>query len=266
MIDLVSKRVMFILISLVIIIPGVIAVVLGGLKPGIDFTGGKRLTLVPLTSEAYDSLKFKASLASIGYDDAVVKAGSIGEGKNITNTITMDIPRIAELPDTQRDDALSEVARQLIQDKLVAGSQVSETINLAPTTVLTGTPTVAVEATATSAVTGTGSLTDTGTTTTPTAVPAITAQVSRWRIDEKAIVDDITVGPTVGNELIVRAFYAVVLASIAILIYLTVVFRKVPNAFRYGMCAIFALIHDVLVVVGVFAILGLIFGIEIDAL
>lgn len=265
MIDLVSKRVMFILLSFVIIIPGLIAIALGGIKAGIDFTGGKRLTVVPMTAEAYDSNKFKSSLSSVGYDDTIVKAGTIGEGKNITNTITMDIPRIAELPDVQRDDALSEIARVLIADKLVAGSQVSETINLQPTGVVTGTPTVA-EPTATTAVTSTGTVSDTGAVITPTAVPATTEQVSRWRIDEKAIVDDITVGPTVGNELIVRAFYAVVLASIAILIYLTVVFRKVPNAFRYGMCAIFALIHDVLVVVGVFAILGLIFDIEIDAL
>jgi preprotein translocase subunit SecF len=56
------------------------------------------------------------------------------------------------------------------------------------------------------------------------------------------------------------------LASVAILIYLTLVFRKVPNAFRYGICAIFALLHDVLVVMGIFAILGHAFGTEIDAL
>jgi preprotein translocase subunit SecF len=59
---------------------------------------------------------------------------------------------------------------------------------------------------------------------------------------------------------------AVALASLAILIYLTAVFRKVPNAVRYGVCAVIGLIHDVLVVAGIFAILGLLFDVEIDAL
>ncbi len=43
-------------------------------------------------------------------------------------------------------------------------------------------------------------------------------------------------------------------------------FRRVPNAFRYGACAIIALLHDVLVVLGVFSILGYFFGIQISAL
>ncbi len=292
MIDLVGKRILFVLISLVVITPGVVAVLAGGLKPGIDFTGGKRLTVIPLTAEAYDAVKFRDALGTIGYEDAVVKQGTVGEGSNITNTITMDIPRVADLPDAQRDIALSNIAETLVQADLVPGGPISRTIEIAPTTPITGTPsavvtgTVTVEPTvaptATEAATGTGTLTDTGAITgtgsttstatleeptgTPTAVPATTEQVTRWQIEEAAVVDDITVGPTVGQELIGRAFLAVLLASVAILIYLTIVFRKVRNAFRYGVCAIIALIHDVLVVLGIFAILGLIFGVEIDAL
>lgn len=283
MIDLVGKRILFIIISFIVILPGVIAALAGGLKAGIDFTGGKRLTVIPLTADAYDSDKFKAALTAVGYPDSVVKRGTIGEGNTITNTVTMDIPRVAELPDAQRDAELSEVARSLIQGKLVAGGQVSETISIVPTgtVTITGTPTIIPTATftpvaptatvsSTGAITGTGATTATATpippTATPTSVPVTTALVSRWQIDEKAIVDDITVGPTIGRDLIGRAFFAVLAAAVAILIYLTIVFRKVPNAFRYGVCAIAALVHDVLVVLGIFAILGLIFGLEIDAL
>jgi preprotein translocase subunit SecF len=75
-----------------------------------------------------------------------------------------------------------------------------------------------------------------------------------------------SIGPTIGNELVGRAFIAIGAASLVILIYLTLVFRKVPNSFRYGVCAIIALLHDVLVVMGIFAILGLLVGEEIDAL
>ncbi|MGA7731448.1 MAG: protein translocase subunit SecF [Chloroflexia bacterium] len=284
MIDLVSKRILFILLSFVVILPGLVAIVAGGLKPGIDFTGGKRLTVVPLNAEAYDSEKFKAALAAVGYEDSLVKRGTIGEGANITNTVTMDIPGIAELSDTLRDEALSEVARSLIQANLVGGGPLTETITIVPTgtVALTSTPTLVTTpiatVSATATLTATGTVTGTGTTTatttaalgdataTPTTAPVITQQVSRWRIDEKAIIDDITVGPTIGQELILRAFFAIMAASMAILIYLTIVFRKVPNAFRYGVCAIFALVHDVLVVLGVFAILGLLLGTEIDAL
>lgn len=270
MIDLVGKRILFVILSLIVILPGVAAILAGGLKPGIDFTGGKRLTVIPLNAAAYDGDKFRSALDAIGYNEAVIKLGTIGEGTNITQTVTLDLPGIANLPDLEREDAISRVSQALIQGNLVAGSQITETVNLQPTPVPEASGTPAVEVTATSALTATGATTGTGTTasttTTPTEIPATTEAVSRWRIDEADIVDDITVGPVVGRELIGRAFLAILAASAAILIYLTIVFRKVPNAARYGACAIFAIIHDVLVVVGIFAILGLLFGVEIDSL
>ncbi|MFN8567253.1 MAG: protein translocase subunit SecF [Kouleothrix sp.] len=55
-------------------------------------------------------------------------------------------------------------------------------------------------------------------------------------------------------------------ASVAILIYLTLAFRKAPHPIRYGVCAIVAMLHDVLVVLGVAAILGYFTGLEVDAL
>jgi preprotein translocase subunit SecF len=113
-------------------------------------------------------------------------------------------------------------------------------------------------------VTATGTTTGTGTLT--PVVPVTTEDVSRWRINEADVVDDLTVGPVVGQELVGRAVLAVLAASAAILIYLTIVFRKVPNAVRYGACAVFAIVHDVLVVVGIFAILGILFDVEIDSL
>ena len=75
-----------------------------------------------------------------------------------------------------------------------------------------------------------------------------------------------SVGPAVGAEVAQRAAVAVMLATIAILLYITWAFRRVPQPFRYGVCAIIALIHDTLVVMGVAAIFGLLFGWEVDAL
>jgi preprotein translocase subunit SecF len=61
-----------------------------------------------------------------------------------------------------------------------------------------------------------------------------------------------------------NAGIAVVLASIGMLIYISWAFRRMPNPFRWGTCAIIALVHDLLIVIGVFALLGGVFGWQID--
>ena len=77
------------------------------------------------------------------------------------------------------------------------------------------------------------------------------------------------VGPTIGKELQKKAFYALFAASVAIVAYIAFSFRKVPrpaSPWRFGICAVVALLHDVLLVVGVFAILGKFLGVEVDTL
>lgn len=75
-----------------------------------------------------------------------------------------------------------------------------------------------------------------------------------------------SVGPSIGKEIGTRALGAVGLAAIGILIYITYAFRGVPHAFRYGIAAIMAMIHDILVVVGVESILCHFLGWEVDSL
>ena len=70
-----------------------------------------------------------------------------------------------------------------------------------------------------------------------------------------------TVGPIVGSELIRSSIILIVIGELFILGYLWVRF-----GFRYGTAAIVALLHDVVVVVGIFAMLGFFFGLEFDAL
>jgi len=83
------------------------------------------------------------------------------------------------------------------------------------------------------------------------------------------IIDELrfeSIGARVSMETTRRALYAIGLASIAILLYICWAFRHVPNPVRFGTCATIATIHDVLVVVGVVAILGRLRGWEVDAL
>jgi preprotein translocase subunit SecF len=78
-----------------------------------------------------------------------------------------------------------------------------------------------------------------------------------------------TVGPTIGSETLRNAISALIVASILIVLYITWSFRSVPkptSSFRFGVCAVIALIHDVLVLLGLFSIFGHFFGVEIDSL
>ncbi len=75
-----------------------------------------------------------------------------------------------------------------------------------------------------------------------------------------------SVGPAIGQEVAQQAIWAVFLAAIGILLYISWAFRHVPSPFRYGVCAIIALLHDALLVLGVFSIFGKLFNVEIDAL
>lgn len=75
-----------------------------------------------------------------------------------------------------------------------------------------------------------------------------------------------SVGPTVSQESTRSAVIAVIGASVAILLYLTWAFRKAPHPVRYGVCALLAMLHDVILVLGIASILGTFFGLEVDAL
>ncbi len=74
------------------------------------------------------------------------------------------------------------------------------------------------------------------------------------------------VGPTVGREVTRSATIAIVAAALVIMAFIMFAWRKVPNALRYGVCASAATLHDVLVTMGAFSILGLLLGWEADAL
>jgi preprotein translocase subunit SecF len=74
------------------------------------------------------------------------------------------------------------------------------------------------------------------------------------------------VSPVVASETVINAIYAVVAAAVGIFIYVWWAFRNVPSPFRYGAAAIAALIHDTVIVIGVFAILGALLEIEVGTM
>ena len=78
-----------------------------------------------------------------------------------------------------------------------------------------------------------------------------------------------SIGPTIGSELRNKALVAIGIVIIAIVLFIAFVFRKVSkpiSSWKYGIVAILALIHDILVPVGIFAFLGYMITVEIDIL
>jgi preprotein translocase SecF subunit len=75
-----------------------------------------------------------------------------------------------------------------------------------------------------------------------------------------------SVSPTVGAEVTQAAFIAIIVAALVVLVYIMYVFRQVPNPFRYGSCAVAAMIHDLFIIFGFAAITGVVLGWEVDAL
>jgi len=78
-----------------------------------------------------------------------------------------------------------------------------------------------------------------------------------------------SIGPSVGHELTRKAIVAVILVSLAIILFIAFAFRKVSrpvSSWKYGFIAVIALIHDVIITIGVFIALSHFYGVEVDTL
>jgi len=75
-----------------------------------------------------------------------------------------------------------------------------------------------------------------------------------------------SVGPSIGEQVTSRAAIAVAVSSLLVVLFIAWSFRGVQNAFRYGVCAILAMIHDVAIIFAITGFGSLLFGWEIDSL
>ena len=74
------------------------------------------------------------------------------------------------------------------------------------------------------------------------------------------------VSPVVAGETILNAIYAILAATVGIFFYVWWAFRNVPSPFRYGAAAILALLHDAMIVIGIFSILGVLIEMEVGTM
>jgi preprotein translocase subunit SecF len=90
---------------------------------------------------------------------------------------------------------------------------------------------------------------------------ALTAEIG-----ELTVIRFDNVGPSIGKQVTSRGTLAVAVSSLLVVLFIAWSFRGVQNAFRYGICAILAMIHDVAIIFSITAFGSLLFGWEIDSL
>ena len=180
-------RLSFFSISGIVIIIGFIFIILGGLNPGIDFTGGSTLTLkIPNVDS---SSEVRNSLSNTQYDNSIIQ--NFGNNTFFIRTVMID------------DDQKKNILQNL-----------------------------------------------------DTITPDKDVEVLSFDL----------ISPLIANETVVNAIWAVLAATIGIFIYIWWAFRNVPNPVRYSVVAIIALLHDTLIVVGIFALLGFFLDYEINTM
>ena len=173
---------------MVMIIPGIIFLIIsGGLKTGIDFTGGSSMQVQFSDNVSQEGLRTK--LEAEGYVNAVVQ----GMGENVY------FLRIVMVSEESKSNLLKSLEESL----------------------------------------------------SPSGVQLLSFD---------------TVSPLVAAEIVRAAILAVIAAAVGIFLYLWWAFRNVPSPIRYGFAAIVALMHDALIVIGVFALLGYLWEIEVNSM
>jgi preprotein translocase subunit SecF len=99
-----------------------------------------------------------------------------------------------------------------------------------------------------------------------TKTALVDAMKERFGYDEIGINRFDSVGPVIAAQVTNRAALAIAVAALAVILYITYAFRGIPHAFRYGVCAIIAMLHDILIVFSITAIGSVLWGWQMDSL
>jgi len=283
--NLIKYRYIFLLVSLLVIIPGLIFLVLFGLNVGIDFAGGSNIEVRPQRSFATTNdvknlltpLKLNAEQIVLGDNKAIDAKKTVWVRLNTQANQTVQTSiQDALTKKYQSDSKLSVIftdvpstGGKIFTLVTISGfgtaPQVSDIRSTLSTLPNGASGPVNVTDVTQGATTQTVSIL-TKSELTSKDLPNLQATFLNGNGPYFQIISTSEVGGSVAQETTRNAFFAVLAAAFFILLYIWFSFRKVSKPWRYGASAIVALLHDVLVVVGVFAILGKLFNIQVDAL
>ena len=266
--DFAGKRNWFFLISLLVILPGMVFLVppIDGLKAGLDFTGGSSLTL--LFSESVDQEEVRTVMADLEHPDAIVQG--LGDDTYFIRT--------KELSTEEKNVVVAGVNEALEPSFTSVGR--TDADGRVTLVLPSGSDGVTIRA---ESGERTGSLVVATDEVTPSGELVMSMEPGPNEGEVVLAVSDgepvggavVTIGgvdviafdgvsPSVAEETVRNAFYAVLLAAVGIFLYVWWAFRNVPSPFRYSAAAIVALLHDTAIVVGVFAILGELLDVEVN--
>lgn len=99
----------------------------------------------------------------------------------------------------------------------------------------------------------------------------LTALAEKFSVDGNTVKENRfdSVGPVIGKELLAKSWAMMLIAALAIIAYIAFAFRKVSKplaSWKYGVSAVVALAHDLIIVTGLFSLLGHFYGTEVDGL
>ncbi len=284
MFDVIGKRRWFFLFSALLTIPGLIFILLGpitngtvGLQFSIDYTGGTSWE-IKFQDPTVGADQIKTALARQGISDATVIATSDGFFEIRSRQVALPPPAApSPSPSAGASASPGSSASAGASASPAPGASASAGASAAasPSASSAASPSASASA-GPSASPGASAVASPGTSPAPSASPGTGGLnlPTTGKFGEVAVglQDELgpivaqrslsTVGPVISEELTQQAALLVVLGSIGILIWMTIRF----NDFRFGATALVALVHDVLVVIGTFAILGTFFHVQIDAL
>jgi preprotein translocase SecF subunit len=282
--DVVGRRRWYFLFSAIITLPGLVFLILTplsggttGLKFSIDYTGGTRWE-IRFQDPAVTADQIKTVLVAQGLDDSVVSPSRDGFFDLRMPPVNLSTPPPTPTPAPTLQTSASPSASGAespaasgAESPAASGSAAPSGSDAPSGSVAPGaSPSVApgesagASASASASESASPSPTPVGAGELPTSGQlgeVVTAlQTELGPIAEQRILT--TIGPVVSADLINQAFILILVGAIGILLWITLRFHDV----KFGVTAIITTLHDVLVIVGLFAILGTLFGIEIDAL
>ena len=283
MFDVISKRRWFYLLSLIITVPGLFFILLtpvtdAGLQFTIDYTGGTRWEIrfqdPNVTPDQVEAVFAQQGLQAV----AVTTGGGFIEIKTEQIAGLIDLtPTPSAAPSGSPAASAGASASTAPSASPVVSASPSPTPSASPAATPSATPTASPSPSASAAPSGSSAASGAaspGASSSP-APPAGNTQIPTvGKLGEVAAALEkalgpiaeqrslTTIGAVVSSDLIFVAIQLIIVGSIGIMLWITYRFRDV----KFGVTALVALLHDVIVVVGTFAILGTFFHVEIDAL
>lgn len=229
MLAILKQRKYYYALSLTLVVLSFVFLAVWGLKPGIDFTGGSLLEVSFQGMNRPSVEEIQSTLNGLDYLSSGVTIQPTGDQAYSF--------RFKDITEEQHQEILNKLSEKFAASSISAPA--AETKN--------GDVQVVTD----------GGLTLGGIQVQSTDKPIVKVQEERFD----------SIGPSIGQELKTKSLYAVILVIICIILYITWSFRKVGKlvpSWQYGVTAIVAVVHDVAITCGVFAVLGKFMGIEIN--